>query len=476
MISHVSPLGWISLLLLCFVLATAESSGDDRLQRIANGEVEEKQATCAQPHPVLGDQKEALGLSFKNRNELGAILEQRGFKVGAELGFQRGLFAETTLTQWRSAKTYLLVDVWAQQNNSKDNVASRPPKFDDETQRRLEPFRAKGVDIPVCRTAVCVQRFPDHYFDYIYVDAGHNFETLYAHLVEWWPKLRPRGILAGLDFVPQDWTRNLNGRKFRIDTAGAVSKGVVNRFAAEQGVKVTSSLQEAWPTWAIVKPALEVTMATYTNRAARFPVAMRVNEEYSVHYGYKRVVENGTSLPLQWHAAWRKIEVINNMLADNATDVVFLIDDDAFVNHYWLSVDSFLARYPHRDFIIGLEDRRSHVLHRINTGVIIIRNTAWSRAFFASVFQQPRQVCNYPKTAPWHEQDCMTNLLDRTNAWEHVAEVPLGEFNCCDGNRVYKGTCAPFVFHGMGFQKEQVELVASRVREKMSTWGFQHKM
>ena len=47
--------------------------------------VEDENATSAQLHPVREGRKEALGLAFKNRNELGAILEERGFKVGAEL-------------------------------------------------------------------------------------------------------------------------------------------------------------------------------------------------------------------------------------------------------------------------------------------------------------------------------------------------------------------------------------------------------
>ena len=444
-------------------MATAETATSYRLQRKVNSEVED---TCAQPHPVLGDRKEALGLVFENRNELGTILEQRGFKVGAELGVQRGLFAETTLTQWRSAKTYLLVDVWARQNNSKCNVATSQPNFDDELQRRLEPFRAREVDITVCRTAVCVQQFPDHYFDYVYVDAGRDFENLYAHLVEWWPKLRPGGTFAGLDIVPQDWTRNLNKT---IDTAGAVSKGAVDRFAAEQGAKVTSSLQEAWPSWAIVKPTLEVTMATYTNRAARFPISMRINEDYSVHYGYKRVVQNVTSLPPRWHAAWRKIELINKILDDNATEVVFLIDDDAFVNHYWLSVDTFLARYPQRDVVLGIH--AAPYLDVLNTGVMIIRNTAWSRAFFASVLQQPPEICNYLNRSCCWDQDCIGSLLKRQKSSARIATVPLGEFNCCDWHNSYVGTCAPFVFHAMGLGgKERVEIFASRVSKKMATW------
>ena len=141
--------------------------------------VEMKQATSIQNKGKLLVGRGKGGVKFKSRDDLGAILEARGFTVGAELGVQRGLFAESTLKQWRSAKTYVLVDVWAPMANYQDianvNSALQNQHF-DETQRRVARFRAAGTDIPVCRnlTSVCVRRFPDHYFDYIYVHSQHS--------------------------------------------------------------------------------------------------------------------------------------------------------------------------------------------------------------------------------------------------------------------------------------------------------------
>jgi hypothetical protein len=57
---------------------------------------------------------------FKHRDQLGTILQKIGFTVGAELGVQQGLFAETTLKQWHGAKTYVLVDVWSEQDKYSD--------------------------------------------------------------------------------------------------------------------------------------------------------------------------------------------------------------------------------------------------------------------------------------------------------------------------------------------------------------------
>ena len=158
----------------------------------------------------------------------------------------------------------MLVDVWSEQDKYSDvaNVNNeKQNNYYEQTKNRMSQFIANGVDIPICRnfTSICAQQYPVNYFDYIYVDVRHDFKSVYMDLVDWWPKLKPNGIFAGHDYVSQnegpaqsgqDWTINFDGT---IDITGTVVKGVVNKFAAEQNVTVYVS-QEAWPTWAIVKP------------------------------------------------------------------------------------------------------------------------------------------------------------------------------------------------------------------------------
>lgn len=56
---------------------------------------------------------------IKSRIELGLLLQQEGFEVGAELGVQRGHFAAETLQRWPKCRRYYLVDIWAPQDNYK---------------------------------------------------------------------------------------------------------------------------------------------------------------------------------------------------------------------------------------------------------------------------------------------------------------------------------------------------------------------
>lgn len=43
--------------------------------------------------------------------------------------------------------------------------------------------------------------FPDEFFDFIYIDAGHGLKQIHGDLRNWWPKLKTGGIFAGHDYA-----------------------------------------------------------------------------------------------------------------------------------------------------------------------------------------------------------------------------------------------------------------------------------
>ena len=110
--------------------------------------------------------------------------------------------------------------------------------------KKVQRFIKRGTDIPVCRdlSAECVKQFEDGAFDYIYVDARHDYKGVYTDIELYWPKLREGGIMAGHDYMEhwevdknsykQDWTLNFDGTK---DEKGRVVKGAVDDFAASVG-------------------------------------------------------------------------------------------------------------------------------------------------------------------------------------------------------------------------------------------------
>ena len=205
--------------------------------------------------------------TFKTRFQLGNILNELSFTTGVELGVQRGVFAEATLRKWTRCKRYVLVDLWAHQQNYKDVANYRQNthnRFKAETLKRVQKFTGR-TNIEVCQnyTTNCAAKYAAAgvQFDYIYVDARHDYKGVLQDLRAWYPLLRPGGVLAGHDYVTQndgprntgqDWTVNFDGTK---DTTGRVVKGAVDDFAKQHGLQLTVSYREPqWNTWATRKP------------------------------------------------------------------------------------------------------------------------------------------------------------------------------------------------------------------------------
>lgn len=132
---------------------------------------------------------------FRKREDIGHVLDAIGAKIGSmilcygllflsittigvELGVRDGDFARNVLSNWQSADKYVMVDVW----NQLDNYADGSNVELKEQLRNLESSRSVGElmkksnfvkEVELCRnfTSICVNNYPDRYFDFIYVDA-----------------------------------------------------------------------------------------------------------------------------------------------------------------------------------------------------------------------------------------------------------------------------------------------------------------
>ena len=145
--------------------------------------------------------------------------------AGVELGVKQGEFAEQVLNAWPACSAYTLVDPWRHQASYADvaNVAdAKHSEFMTEALQRTARF---GSKVRVLRKmsfeAVADFADGDCSLDFVYVDAVHDYEGALRDLVDWWPKLRPGGIMAGHDY--------LDG----INVAGVFGvQTAVDRFAA----------------------------------------------------------------------------------------------------------------------------------------------------------------------------------------------------------------------------------------------------
>lgn len=175
-----------------------------------------------------------LAASFTRRDDVATLFRNDG--IGVELGVAAGDFSERILK--RSKVRYLYsIDMWAG-DRGHDILQYR------EAIARLHPYRDRNTLFRM-RFDEALPLFDDGSLDFIYVDGyAHDGELNGQTFREWYPKLRPGGIIAGDDYHA-DWPL--------VMTA-------VDRFVADYGLElhVINCREDAWnsmyPTWFAMKP------------------------------------------------------------------------------------------------------------------------------------------------------------------------------------------------------------------------------
>lgn len=117
--------------------------------------------------------------------------------VGIELGVAEGEFSDQVLSEQPAVSKWYSVDMWAGDRGHDVHQRTR-------AQQRLQLHGDRSVVIHA-RFADALDRFSDHYFDFVYIDGyAHTGQDGGQTLTDWWPKLKPGGVFAGDDYHP-DW-------------------------------------------------------------------------------------------------------------------------------------------------------------------------------------------------------------------------------------------------------------------------------
>lgn len=132
------------------------------------------------------------------REDLTHLFHQLGYKVGAEIGTERGLFAETICRNNPELKLYCIDPYLAYKGYREHKSQNKLNGFYEEAGERLRPYDATFIRKPSIEAAT---RFKDGSLDFIYIDGNHSLLHVVQDLCYWVPKVRSGGCISGHDFI-----------------------------------------------------------------------------------------------------------------------------------------------------------------------------------------------------------------------------------------------------------------------------------
>ena len=135
--------------------------------------------------------------SVQDRSELVALFPTGG--VGAELGVLFGEFSRKLYAITRPSKLWL-VDRWTE--NAPDSWKPDSRSWEEIYQSardKMRPYR--HVEFAVTSTLDWLKSQPDDSLDWVYLDADHTRESVFAEIIEARRVVRPGGIIAGHDYT-----------------------------------------------------------------------------------------------------------------------------------------------------------------------------------------------------------------------------------------------------------------------------------
>ena len=138
---------------------------------------------------------------MKTREKLVELINSKGLLGNAiEIGVAEGSFANHNIKNWNGDK-YFMVDPWTRYAGYNDlldrNDEILENQFMDVAKKYLLDHRTQIVRTTSLHAA---QLFPDNFFDWIYIDANHQYEFIRDDIDAWFPKCRSGGCFSGHDY------------------------------------------------------------------------------------------------------------------------------------------------------------------------------------------------------------------------------------------------------------------------------------
>lgn len=155
-----------------------------------------------------------------SRQELYKLYAQLGYKVGCEVGVEKGKNAQEMFEQIPNLKLYV-VDPYKQHTRLSNKAVSYLRHWDDrylrmvkrQAQKRLQDKNAMFIEK---FSEDAVKDIPYNSLDFVYIDGDHSYDFVMLDMIIWGRKVRKGGIISGHDYF---YDSNKEGRRAKVTQA-----------------------------------------------------------------------------------------------------------------------------------------------------------------------------------------------------------------------------------------------------------------
>ena len=131
------------------------------------------------------------------RDDLALLFAELGFKSGAEIGVEQGMYTEVLCKANPQAKIYA-VDAWQAYSGYRDHVSQ--DKLDGFYEAAKERMTSYNCELVRKFSMDALDDFQDKSLDFIYIDSNHELQHVVNDLIEWAHKVHWGGIVSGHDY------------------------------------------------------------------------------------------------------------------------------------------------------------------------------------------------------------------------------------------------------------------------------------
>lgn len=130
-------------------------------------------------------------------NRLAMLGKLKKNSVIAEIGVDEGKFSKQIFEIIKPARLHL-IDIWGTDRFHDGKFENVQSQFSDEISNgRVQIHKKLSTD--------AAGDFEDDYFDWIYIDTDHSYETTRDELLKFSSKVKQNGVIAGHDYMMGNW-------------------------------------------------------------------------------------------------------------------------------------------------------------------------------------------------------------------------------------------------------------------------------